>query len=815
MNTTKPSHRKSARAAAAPLLSKCLSDWRAPTVALVLFLLSASAVSAGIAVDGTSSATGSATTLTWPHTVGIGGDRLLIVGVSIRNAGNTVQEITYGGAQLSFVGARNNHDDAVRAEIWSLASPPTGTANIAVTLSGGAKMVGGALSFFGVNPAAPLGTYASAFSTDSGTLDPSVTLSSAAGEVVVDVLALQGSAGSMTPLAGQTQHWNLFYGPGGGDAAGAASTAPGAASVTASWSKASNAKWATVAVPLRPAPTVSTTLYLKGDGVPLASLSVATPAAGVLPNYTPGRHGFPGLYLYATGNGWSETDPEKHEQWVATSDGPDLDGPVNLTFWSAMKSFKTGKRGVAEAYLLDCDSLGADCSLIAQGARDIFDWSGGWGSWNEYSIDFGNVTYAFAAGRSLSVKLVAGNDADDDMVFAYDTATYPSRLTDGAASDIVIDCDFSDWFDAEGTEFDVIDQGGPDDWDNPIRLDLTRFAVSSNTVDSFHVLMGFDDVPPQNATAATLIDTDVDGMVDAALVATLDGSTAAVERYSCDDTLTDGCGGAVLEQSYPQSYFCLGSGAGPWNNDSFLEATLPFNDLGVRGDDIVLTALVSYAAASLLTAPKDAIFGTSGQDYDERILVNPKSGKTTPVGLAGPNVLVRRATDPSAVRTASIHATVTQAPYDDTPGSLSDGENYFYVIEREGGIPLKLSLNANVPADAPRVGFDDGDPLSAPVDAFQSTVSLDVSSIPTDGTSTATVTVVPRESDGTSIGTGCEVSLDPAAVLPGTMAGPGKDNLDGSFTFRITSTGTGTGNVVVTVEGIVLDTQPAITFTAF
>lgn len=785
-----------------------------PVWACVICLLSVSAALGGIAVDRSSSATGSATTLNWPHTVGGGGDRFLIVGVSIRNAGRTVQGITYGGTPLSFVGAQNNHDNAVRAEIWSLASPPAGTANIAVTLSSGTKMVGGAVSFFGVNPATPLGSYASAFSTGTGTPDPAVTLPSVAGEVVVDVLATQGSAGWLTPSAGQTQGWNVFFGPGGGDAAGACSTAPGATSVTTSWFAGSATKWAMGAVPLRPAPSAPTTLYLKSDGVPQASLLEQAPALSVLPNYTPGRDGFPGLLLYKTPNGWTETDPTKYQQWVAAADGPDLDGPVSLTFWSAITSFATETRGAVEAYLLDCASDGSDCSLIAQGQKDISNWSGGWGSWNQYSIDFGNVTYAVPAGRSLAVKLVAANDADDDMVFAYDTTIYPSRLTDEAPSDIVIDCDFSDWSDAEGAEFDVIDQGGPDDWNSPTRLDLTRFAVSSNSVDTFHLLFGFDDVPPQQTTAAALIDTDIDGNVNAALVATLDGASAAVELYSCDDTLSDGCGNAVLDQSYPQSYFCHGSGAGPWGDDSFLEATLPFNDLGFDRNDIVLTALVSYASSSLLTSPKDAIFGTSSEDYQTRIHYNVKKGNATLSSTPGLNFLIRRDSDPAAVRSATAHGNVIRAPFDDDPGSLSDGQLYFYVVEREGGIPLQLSALPNSPADAPRISFDDGDPLSAPVDAFRSTVTVGVSSIAADGTSFVTVTVVPRESDGTLLGAGLDVSLNAFALSPGMPAAPAEDNLNGSYTLRISSTGTGTGDVVVTAEGVALDSRPPVTYTA-
>jgi hypothetical protein len=568
------------------------------------------------------------------------------------------------------------------------------------------------------------------------------------------------------------------------------------------------------AVRRRPARATPTTLYLKGDGVPRASLLEQEPTQGVLPNYAPARDGYPGLLLHRTPNGWNETDPAKHQQWVAAPDGPDLDGPVSLVFWSAIQGFIQGRRGVADAYLLDCAPDGSDCSPIAQGRKDISDWSGGWGSWNPYSIDFGNVTHAIPAGRSLAVKLVAGDDAGDDMIFAYDATGYPSRLSDEAGSDIVIDCDFGDWSDAEGAEFDVTDQGGPDDWDSPTRLDITRFAVSSNSVDSFHVLFGFDDVPPQQATAATLIDTDVDGKANAALVATADAGNATVALYTCDNTLSDGCGAAVLARIYRQSDFCLGTGAGPWNDDSLLEATLPFHDLGFDRRDVVLTTLVSYAAENLLTAPKDAIFGASGQDYAARVHYDAKRGKGKQAGPPGANFFIRRDGNPSAVRAAAPHATVSRAPFDDDPGTLGDGQIYFYVVEREGGIPLDLSATPNRVAGAPRIGFDDGDPYSSPVDARRSTVSVDASSIPADGTSFVTVTVVPRDGDGVLLGAGLDVRPDGISLAPGMPAGPVEDNRNGSYTLRISSTGAGLGDVRIAVEGIVLDAQAQVAFTA-
>ncbi len=560
-------------------------------------------------------------------------------------------------------------------------------------------------------------------------------------------------------------------------------------------------------------PLADTALYLKGDGLPIASLSSTAPTTGILPNYDPGRDAFPGLVIYKGGSGMFENDPNKYQQWITSPTGVSLDGPISFIFWSGMENFEVGKRGIVNAFLLDCDEFGSDCSLIAQNQKDIFDWSGGWSSWNKHSIEFGNIAYVVPEGRSLSVKIVVSTDSDDDMWFAYDSTSYPSTITDQYESDIVIDCDFSDWCDGDGNEFCVDDQGGPNDWESPAKLDITKFAVSSNLIDAFHLFVGFDDVPPQSTTAATLIDTDLDNNINFALVTTLDDSLSTVELYSCDDTITDGCSGNVLERVYPQSYYCVGNAQGPWDNDTFMEFVLPFNDIGIENPDaIFLSSLVSYAAAALLTSPKDSIYGTEDQYYLNGIFYNTIDGSAQATGPIGSNFLIRRDTDPYSVRTAEVHATVPQAPFDDLPGSLDDGVSYFYVVEKEGGIPLALSVNSNPYENAIRIGFNDHNPLSASVDSSQSIVSLDISSIPADGSSAITVTVVPYESNGIPIGSGCDISVDEIQLSPGNLAGPVKDNYDGSYTFKVVSLSSGNAVVAVEVEGIVLDSQPEVTF---
>ena len=110
--------------------------------------------------------------------------------------------------------------------------------------------------------------------------------------------------------------------------------------------------------------------------------------------------------------------------------GPvDIDGTVTLTLWAAMKDFDTTKRGVVRVALMDCRRNGRGCTRIATASVNSAPWdSAGIGTWAEKTIDFGTVTHSVAANRTLRIKIVVGNNSDDDMWFAYDTASYDSNL---------------------------------------------------------------------------------------------------------------------------------------------------------------------------------------------------------------------------------------------------------------------------------------------------------------------------------------------------------------------------------------------------
>lgn len=238
------------------------------TAVFLFLLLPAHSHAQGIAFDAASSAntgTGTANSLTWAHTVGaLGTNRILIVGVSIRNSSSqSVSSVTYNGAGLNLVGQTTNSTNA-RVEIWRLIAPATGTHNVVVTLSAAARFVGGAASFSGVSqtPALAFGSY---FSATGNTTTPTVNVTGVAqGQLVVDTIANANlGTATLAPCvgAGQTQRWSdrTTNSTAGNNTPGAGSTETGpvgGGTVTMSWrlegcSGTNNRQWAIGAVVLK------------------------------------------------------------------------------------------------------------------------------------------------------------------------------------------------------------------------------------------------------------------------------------------------------------------------------------------------------------------------------------------------------------------------------------------------------------------------------------------------------------------------------------------------------------------------------------
>jgi len=177
---------------------------------------------------------------------------------------------------------------------------------------------------------------------------------------------------------------------------------------------------------------------------------------------------------------------------------------------------------------------------------------------------------------------------------------------------------------------------------------------------------------------------------------------------------------------------------------------------------------------------------------------------------AGP-FQVRRATTAQAVSTAPPLATIAKSPFDDDAASLLSPTNFYYEVYDASGSALAISVQANPMTQSIRIGFDDANAASAPVDASVSSVTVAPASIRADGLQTASITVLPRDVNGVLLGRGLAIAIDASLLWPAHLSGPVVDLGDGSYGALAVASVPGTGSVRVVVEGVSLQTSPAVT----
>lgn len=184
------------------------------------------------------SATGNVTNISWSHTCGSGSNRLLVVGVGMGGGTSGISlTTTYGATAMTSAGLvlSNNQFDGF-VQLFYLIAPAAGTntINVSVDSSQTRDLLGGSLSFTGVNQTTPIANIATNFGFDT---NPTVAVTSAAGNIVVDAAV----CGSALISSNQTLQWMNNLNGNSGASNAAQSTAAGASSVTMSYS--SNSDW--------------------------------------------------------------------------------------------------------------------------------------------------------------------------------------------------------------------------------------------------------------------------------------------------------------------------------------------------------------------------------------------------------------------------------------------------------------------------------------------------------------------------------------------------------------------------------------------
>jgi hypothetical protein len=158
---------------------------------------------------------------------------------------------------------------------------------------------------------------------------------------------------------------------------------------------------------------------------PILPCDAEVPPGLTLYNYDTNFDSAPGRSIKKGGSGPGETDLLRYQSWRS---GPQplsftLSGSVVVEFWAAMKDFRTDKVGVVRAYLFDVS--GGSSVLITEGVTVLAPSTAGW---HYRGIGLSIPSYTIPAGNELELKLIVDSTSGDDMWFAYDTISYPSRI---------------------------------------------------------------------------------------------------------------------------------------------------------------------------------------------------------------------------------------------------------------------------------------------------------------------------------------------------------------------------------------------------
>lgn len=206
-----------------------------------LILMFCATSNAAVTFDAASHSTDhtAASSFSWTHTPVANPlvNGCVVVGVGTNSTGfGVVMGVTYGGTSMTFI--REDNDLALdRTDIYALPNPPNGAQTVTVTMTGTANEVGaGADTFQGADQTSCVKNATGA----NGTTSPaSVSVTSASGDIVFSTFVVQN-----TPASGNTQDWNVT----GSAISFAGSHAPGAATVSMSWTWTGTSAYALSAV---------------------------------------------------------------------------------------------------------------------------------------------------------------------------------------------------------------------------------------------------------------------------------------------------------------------------------------------------------------------------------------------------------------------------------------------------------------------------------------------------------------------------------------------------------------------------------------
>jgi hypothetical protein len=192
-----------------------------------------------------------------------GSDRILIasVGWGTDSTGKTVSSVVFNGSEnfTRIGGIDSSTGTDIAVDLWYLLNPTATTANVVATISAApsAGTVLGVMAFSGAGGVSGLQTTEGIVSPDG---QPSVTVTSAVGDMVIDALVCEDSG--LIPGADQTERYEHVE---VGATTLAGSTEAGASSVTMSYSDVGTFnKYVYAAVNITAAVAAPTNVYVPG-----------------------------------------------------------------------------------------------------------------------------------------------------------------------------------------------------------------------------------------------------------------------------------------------------------------------------------------------------------------------------------------------------------------------------------------------------------------------------------------------------------------------------------------------------------------------
>lgn len=195
-----------------------------------------------------------AISFSWTHAVGVGcANSIVHVAVSHYDANNaTLASVTVGGVAATQISTIAGGSGAERITTFRRVGAGTGNKTVEATFTGANSIaIGTARSYCDVDQTTPLGT-AATDSSDGTVPAPTVNVTSATGELVIDSTLVLSTPSTATVGAGQTQRSNLTDFADSNFRQVESDEAGAAPNVTMSWGLEAAHPWLTIGVSLKP-----------------------------------------------------------------------------------------------------------------------------------------------------------------------------------------------------------------------------------------------------------------------------------------------------------------------------------------------------------------------------------------------------------------------------------------------------------------------------------------------------------------------------------------------------------------------------------